>query len=70
MKFALIAATLAIASGVQLTKSGVADESYDTHFDNLKTHVKTTHDAAETSRTNAVNAEEASNVWRGVKPKF
>ena len=70
MKFALIAVTLALVSGVQITKSGVSDESYDTHFDNLKTNIKTTHDSAETSRSNAVNAEEKSNTWRGVKPQF
>ena len=70
MKFALIAVTLALVSAVNITKSGVADESYDTKFDNLKTNIKTTHDNAETSRSNAVSAEKASNVWRGVKPQF
>ena len=70
MKFALIAATVALVQGVQITKSGIADESYDTNFDNLKANIKNTHDSAEHSRTTAVNAEEASNVWRGVKPKF
>ena len=70
MKFALIAVTLALVSGVQITKNGVADESYDTHFDNLKTSMKSTHDSAETKRSNAVNAEEKSNNGRGVKPQF
>ncbi len=67
MKFALFVATLAVASGVQLSKSGVDDESYDTHFDNLKNTITTTHRDAERTRTTDVNAQEASDKWRGVK---
>ena len=67
MKFALFVATLAVVSGVQLSKNGVDDESYDTHFDTLKAKITNTHRDAEHTRTTDVDAQEASDKWRGVK---
>ena len=67
MKFALFVATLAVVSGVQLSQRGVNDESYQTKFDNLKGNISNSHKDAERTRTTDVNAQEASDQWRGVK---
>merc|ERR1712070_282236 len=48
--------------------TGVSDESYETHKDDLKSSITTTHNAAEAARSTAVGREEASNAWRGGKP--
>ena len=50
--------------------TGIADESYESNVDNRKASITDTHKSAEAKRNAAVGAEEASNAWRGVKPKF
>merc|ERR1719329_464915 len=52
-------------ANVSKNATGVPDESYDTHFDNLKGDITTTHKNAESARGTAVSNEEASNAWRG-----
>ena len=67
MKLGLFVATIAVVSGIKLSKDGISDESYDTHFDELKNTITTTHRDAERVRTSDVNAQETSDKWRGVK---
>ena len=67
MKFTLIATIVAVVSAVNITKSGVSDESYESNFDNRKASISNTHKNAEATRTSDVNAQEASDKWRGVK---
>ena len=69
MKFALFVATLAVVSGIQLSHdhNGVGDESKETTFDTLNGKISNTHKDAEKARTTAVDKQEASDKWRGVK---
>ena len=47
MKLAVLFATLTLVQGMRLGnfKNGIDDESYDTHFDDLKTSIKSKHDS-------------------------
>ena len=73
MKFALIAATVAIASGsrIQLVQNatrnatGVFDESYDTHYDSLNSDIWAKAKASNQWQKDGVDQIKELNAWRG-----
>ena len=75
MKFAIIAATVAIASGsrIQLVQNatrnatGVVEDSYNQHQGDQADSLHAHHLDMEGQRTSAVASEAAENAWRGVK---
>ena len=70
MKFALIAATLALVSGTRLVQKDIQDINYDTHLGALTGGVTNNHHDAESTRNSNVAGQSDSDVWRGVKPTF
>ena len=83
MKYALIAATLAIVSGSRISlvqnvtanasrnATGVTDESYDTHQGTQADALHAHHLDMEGQRKSGVDSQAAEDAWRGVRdPKF
>ena len=63
-------ATKNASANASKNATGIADESYESNVDNRKASITNTHKTADAKAKAAVSAEEASNAWRGVKPKF
>ena len=69
MKFAALIATVALVQGMSLsrnvTKNGVADESYETHYDSLNADIWAKAKASEKWQKDGVDQIKELNAWRG-----
>ena len=69
MKFAALIATMALVQGISLsrnvTKHGIDDESYDTHYDSLNGDIWSKAKASNEWQKNGVDQIEELNAWRG-----
>jgi len=67
MKFAALIATMALVQAVTRnnTKNGIADESYDTHYDTLNGEIWTKAKSSEKWQKDGVDQIKELNAWRG-----